>query len=93
MIAQYNNNGRIAIQLSDPEDGEPIAMATVNVVEQPNPPKYWIDVKDYSENAGMVLALMAAGIISGNMTLAGVAYRCEVTHPVVKEVMDEFYAG
>jgi len=61
-FGQYAN-GRIAIRLVGAHDGEPIATATVNVpeisVEHGN-----VLVKDYSENEGMLDALVHAGIVS-----------------------------
>ena len=55
----YGNNGRERLSLYDSGDGEPIAVATVNIPEE------WCDddevfIKDYSENEGMVTALMNA---------------------------------
>ena len=54
-------NGNIAMQLVDAETGEPIAVATVNPGFEL--PRGFIGVKDWSENEGMVEALLAAGII------------------------------
>ena len=61
-FAHYSN-GRTGIRLIDQVDGEPIATATVNL---PNEPlgEGEVIVKDYSENAGMLKALMDAGIVS-----------------------------
>ncbi len=59
-LLQYAN-GRTAIQLW--HDGMPYAMATVNdpdVTLEPNQ----VLIKDYSENHGMVDALVAAGIVT-----------------------------
>ena len=56
-------NGRLAIQLMDAEDHSPVATATVNL------PDVDLDgdevaIKDYSENAGMLDALIEAGVVS-----------------------------
>ena len=57
---EYRNGGT-AIELSEAKTGEPIAIATV-----------WVEglkedevaIKDYSENSGMLLALVANGIVT-----------------------------
>jgi hypothetical protein len=66
---QYRNN-RVALSLvaasDDPENdisaGEPIATATVNLVNEDIPDGY-AAIKDYSENEGMLDALVKAGIV------------------------------
>lgn len=61
-IERYQNNDRIAIELVDPDNGELIAVATTNIPEielQENE----VIIKDYSENEGMYLTLLMAGII------------------------------
>lgn len=55
-------NGRVALQLIDAEDGCPIATATVNLPDEQVAPDETF-IKDYSENAGMLEALLKAGII------------------------------
>ena len=67
-------NGRRSIHLVDKETGAPIACATLNV------PWYPLDedaviIKDYSENQGMLNALMKAGIVEplGAQVSAGFA--------------------
>jgi hypothetical protein len=55
-------NGRTAIMLVDANNGEEVAMATVNVPEIPMDDNYVL-IKDYSENAGMLQALQEAGIV------------------------------
>ncbi len=52
---------RIAIDLVCP-DGEHMATATVNLPDEPLP-EGCVFIKDWSENAGMVAALEAAGIV------------------------------
>lgn len=58
----YANSGRTAIQLCG-EDGLPFAIATLNVPEAPVA-KGNVLIKNYSENTGMLDALIEAGIIS-----------------------------
>lgn len=58
-------NGRVALALvvaSGRDKGEPYATATVNIPEVPLADNEAI-VKDYSENAGMLEALIEAGIV------------------------------
>lgn len=56
-------NGATAISLFDPQDGEPLGVATVNLLDAvPEPGNVFI--KNYSENEGMVSALVEAGVIS-----------------------------
>ena len=61
-FAQYGN-GRTAIQLNVAETGEPMATATVNIVDAHVEPGEVI-IKDYSENEGMLKVLCDAEIIS-----------------------------
>lgn len=62
------HNGRTAIRLVDEVTGEPIATATVNMVDEDQPPAMvWI--KDYSENAGMVDALAKNGVIASTLPI------------------------
>ena len=58
---QYDNS-RPALQLIDAEDGSPIATATVNLPDVPAGPNQ-VFVKNYSENEGMLDALVAAGVV------------------------------
>lgn len=77
-------NGRIAFELID-ASGDRIATPTVNIVAAPAPDAGWIDVKDWSENAGMVEALAAAGVIDVDAgvfpiyTGRAVAKRCKLS--------------
>ncbi len=57
----YRHGGGIAIQLIDATDGQPVATATINP-ESPVP-EGCVAVKDWSENAGMLAALIAAGFV------------------------------
>ena len=60
-FGQYRN-GSTAISLVSATDGCPVAVATVNVEDYPLQDGQ-ILVKDYSENAGMVSALVNANVI------------------------------
>lgn len=76
-------NGRLAIRLTIEETGEPMATATVNV------PDCTLDedevlIKDWSENEGMVDALVKAGIVVDT----GVTWPCGFTHANVCRVVD-----
>jgi hypothetical protein len=64
VILQKNSysNGRLAIQLIDAEDGEPVAIATVNLPEHELAPDE-VFIKDWSENDGMVEFLVENGIV------------------------------
>src|SRR5690606_10426483 len=55
-------NDRPALQLIDAEDGSPIATATVNLPDLPAGPNQ-VFIKDYSENEGMLAALVAEGVV------------------------------
>lgn len=68
---QYDN-GRVALQLVDVEDGSPIAKATVNLPDVPLG-KNQVAIKDWSENEGMLDALVAASVITptGQMVRSG----------------------
>ena len=82
-------NGKVALQLvatgEDPDThpGEPIATATVNTDHRIEIDE--IIVKDYSENEGMVAALVEAGVIQPEFTQAFVGgygascARCRLT--------------
>lgn len=56
-------SGRIALQLFDAKDMEPVATATVNLPDAPLE-EYEVLIKDYSENEGMVDALVKAGLVT-----------------------------
>jgi len=59
---KYNNNGEKAIELIDQEDHDSVAFATVNMPQE-HLMNDEVFIKDYSENKGMVEALVEAGII------------------------------
>lgn len=58
---QYDN-GRPALQLIDADDGSPIATATVNLPTAKLGHNE-VAIKDYGENAGLLDALVAAGVV------------------------------
>lgn len=61
MWGKYGN-GRLALQLLDDEDWSPVAVASVNLPDVYMAPDE-MAVKDWSENEGMLDALMEAGIV------------------------------
>lgn len=61
-FGRYSNN-RNAIQLLDEVTGEPIAKATVNLDGVKIAPDE-VAIKNYAENKGMLVAMVAAGIVS-----------------------------
>ena len=58
---RYGNNRR-ALELVDVVDGSPVVMATVNLPDEKLDPDE-VFIKDYSENDGLLDALMKAGIV------------------------------
>lgn len=55
-------NGRTALVLRDAQDGEQVAVATVNLPGVALGPDE-VFIKDYSENIGMLAALERAGVV------------------------------
>ena len=92
--ARYNN-GIIALKLVEWEDGYPvpIATATVNLEDYEDEILYWSSItgnnytfiKDYSENEGMLDALVKAGIVSEPIDYYHTDY---VTCPLVEVLID-----
>ena len=78
--------GSTAIYLVDAVDGEPVATATVNVegVSENLPPSEVL-IKDYSENEGMMDALVAAGLACDTGRRVPTGY---VTVPVARLLYD-----
>ena len=74
---QYGN-GNTALQLYCADTGEPMATATVCIDEKL--PKDVVVIKDYSENAGMLLALGKSGIIANVIKMVQIGW---VQAPVV----------
>lgn len=62
VVFLHYHNGRTAIQLTDSVTHEPIAMASVNVDTKLEDDE--ICIKDYSENEGMLSAMVNHGIVS-----------------------------
>lgn len=60
----FYGNGSPAIRLNDATDGSPVAVASVNLEGIAKVKKGEIAIKDYSENEGMLKAMMDAGIVS-----------------------------
>lgn len=70
VFGQYGNR-RIAISLvSDDELEEPIATASVNLVDEILD-KNQVAIKDYSENEGMLDVMIAAGVVSKPIRFTG----------------------
>lgn len=74
---QYGN-GRLAIQLVDPEDGCPNAIASVNLPDEPCPDGHCY-LKTYSENEGIADDLIEQGIVS-----QPVGFSVQLGAPLVK---------
>lgn len=56
----YQEGNAIAIELIETQTGEPVAVATVNIDGLMHDE---VAIKDYSENEGMLMALILAGIV------------------------------
>lgn len=69
---KYLVGDRICLQLVDANNGELIATATVNLPETPLEDGE-VFIKDYSENEGMLDALVEAGVVedTGRRVLSG----------------------
>jgi hypothetical protein len=64
IVSKYLKGGFPAIHLVDADNGEPIATATVNLIDygiEPEPNHCYL--KDYSENQGIVEVLAGAGVV------------------------------
>lgn len=79
-LAKYRNNDRTCITLIDVEDGEVILFATTNVPEIPLEDDEVI-IKDYSENEGVLDALILAKVISSPIRYVQQGY---ITFPICK---------
>lgn len=80
----YYGNGRLALILVDPFTGERVATASVNVPEVDLEDNE-IAIKDYSENQGVLDALVDAGMVA--LTDRAVASGF-VTLPIVRLLAD-----
>jgi len=76
----YQDNGRTALSLVEASTGEPWATATVNFPHFFPRTENHVLIKDYSENAGILKALIDGGIVklAGNTFRAGHATVTEV---------------
>lgn len=75
-LTTYSDNNRLAIRLVDADDGCPMCTASVNMPDSSVSNVGCTYIKDYSENTGILEALIAAGIVrvTGKMATAG--YEC-----------------
>ena len=71
--ATYGHTDRIALPLYDATDGEPVAVATINLPELALAADEVV-IKDYSENEGMLATLVAAGVISAPLRTVPLQY-------------------
>ncbi len=79
---RYPYGGAKAIFLIDARDGEPVATATVNVEGVSETlPESEVLIKDYSENEGMLDALVEAGLVEDTGRRVRTGY---VTVPVAR---------
>jgi hypothetical protein len=62
VVKRFYNNGRPALELIEVGTGEPVAVATVNVPDECIPGGF-VAVKDYSENEGMLAALVLQHVV------------------------------
>lgn len=87
----YRDNGNTAIQLVDARDGQPVVTASVNLVTKL--PEDQVYIKDYSENEGVLEALVEGGIISPPIAYAETGFvnvpRCKILVPIFQEEEEE----
>lgn len=81
---RYREGDRVVITLMD-EDGAEYVRATVNIPEIPLPDDLVL-IKDYSENAGVLDALVEAGIVRPTGVRVGSGF---VEVPVCQLLVDE----
>ena len=79
LVKRAYSNGNVAIQAVDPEDGETIAILSVNTGDKVD--KEHVAIKDYSENSGALSSLKEAGVVSDPEYFLRSGY---VTVPVCK---------
>jgi hypothetical protein len=63
VVLRRYSNGRHALRLRDANTGELVATASVNIPDTPMAANE-VAIKDWSENEGMLDALVRAGIVS-----------------------------
>lgn len=84
VFKKYDNNGRTAIELINTRDGSPVAIATVNIPSAPLE-RDEVIIKNYSENEGMLDALVSNGIVepTGKKVQSGFV-ECDVCKLLIK---------
>lgn len=83
-FARYGN-GRVAIKLIDVNDESLVAVASVNLDDGVEMAADEIAIKDYSENEGMLAAMIAADIVSEPLRYESTGY---VTVPICKLLVE-----
>lgn len=90
-IERYAHNDRVALELCD-VDGECVAVATVNLPLVPCPDDH-VFIKDYSENSGILAALVDAKVIGPAIRVVNAgftyAHECKLLMPI-PPAPDEF---
>lgn len=88
-VGRYGIGGPLALVLVDPENGEQILIATVNMVHNPLEDRRSVWMKGWSENEGVPKAFVDAGVIelTGNVVTAGYAFAEKA------RLTDRFYAS
>jgi len=101
-ISRYaGNNNKIALLLIDSKNGEPIATATVNMVNEHPLPLDHVLIKNYSENEGMTTALVDSGVVDEPYRVLDAGYAvsgvhaCELTDKVkrLSYLLDTWWIG
>jgi hypothetical protein len=82
---RYAKGNRLCISLLHAEEGDPVATATVNIPGEEIEDDEVI-IKDYSENEGMLTALVNAGVVSVPVRYVSQGF---VICPVCKLLIDE----
>lgn len=86
---RYQDNNRIALQLIDAENGEPIAMATVNLPQIEDIEPNTVFIKDYSENDGMLKTLVDNKIVKYKGIKVNTGFVtipvCEIIHESLRD--------
>jgi hypothetical protein len=86
---RYADNNRVAMILIDPETGEQYTRVTVNMPEVMLKQDHVL-IKDYSENKGVLDALVRDGIVHKPYTTYPTGYvevhACELTNEAKKEL-------
>lgn len=91
-FARYSATDELAIQIINPQDGQPELTATVNVTSYGAPPpgRYGVWLKGWEENEGVPEALVAAGVVrlTGRTFQTGFveAQHAELTEAAIAEL-------